>query len=129
MDLQAIDVCEILPHAEFAALAGGTPLQEIEQQGPFCAYTLDPGDGSAHSYVVHVSSPEAVSALMDYVRDYLPADWIDGLGDDAYVAESDAGPGYDLAVLVEGRYGITINGPDPDVMQAAAQLLLERITP
>jgi hypothetical protein len=66
---------------------------------------------------------------MDYVRDYEPADWIEGFGDTAYIQDSESGDGFVLMIMVEGQYGIEVGGPEKDVLQATARVILQRVQP
>jgi len=127
MDVATINLCQLLPRAELAALAGGTPYEGAEPGGPACIYTIDPGDGTAELYSFSVSSPDLVAPLVDYVRENEDAEWLTGIGDMAYLQASDLGEGYDLVVLVEGAYGLSLGGPQPEVLQAAARLIVERL--
>jgi hypothetical protein len=127
LDIGAVNLCSVLPRAELAALAGGTPYEGAEGGGPSCIYTIDPGDGTAELYSASVSSPDLVQPLIDYVRQYEQADWPEGIGDVAYMQPSAMGDGFDMVVLVEGAYGLSIGGPRPEVLEAAARLIVERL--
>lgn len=97
MDVSGIELCQILTKEEFAELAGGTFIQAAEHTGPTCSYLIDPpGDEPIHTYVVHIQSVDITQPLMDYVRDYEVADWISGLGDEAYVKPAVSGGGFVL---------------------------------
>ena len=127
MDISTVDLCAVLPRAELASLAGGTPYDGNDPGGQACIYTIDPGDGTAELYALSITTPDATSPLIDYVRQYEQAEWPEGIGDVAYLQSSDLDDGFDLVVLVEGRYGLSISGPRPEVLQAAARLILERV--
>jgi hypothetical protein len=127
IDTEAINLCQILPRAELAGLAGGTPYEGAETSGPACIYTIDPGDGTAELYSMSVSAPDLIQPMVDYVRQYEQAEWLEGIGDAAYLQPADFGEGYDVIVLVEGEYGLSLGGPRPEVLQAAARLILERL--
>jgi len=127
IDAAAVNLCQILPRAELAGLAGGTPYEAVEPGGPSCIYTIDPGDGTAELYSMSVSAPDLIQPIVDYVRQYEEAEWLEGLGDAAYLQPSDFGEGYDLVVLVEGEFGLSLGGPRSEVLQAAAQLIVERL--
>ena len=127
MDVSTVNLCKLLPRAELAALAGGTPYEGAEADGPACIYTIDPGDGTAELYTASVSSPDLVQPMVDYVRQYEQAEWLEGLGDVAYLQPAALGEGYSLTVLVEGEYGVSISGPRSEVLQAAASLIVERL--
>lgn len=127
MDVSTVNLCQMLPRAELAALAGGTPYEGAESGGPSCIYTIDPGDGTAELYSMSVSPPDLIQPMVDYVRQYEQAEWLEGLGDVAYLQPSAFGEGYSLTVLVEGEYGVSISGPRSEVLQAAASLIVERL--
>jgi hypothetical protein len=127
IDTDAVNLCQILPRAELADLAGGTPYEGAETSGPACIYTIDPGDGTAELYSMSVSAPDLIQPMVDYVRQYEQAEWLEGIGDAAYLQPSDFGEGYDMVVLVEGGYGLSLGGPRPEVLQAAARLIVERL--
>jgi len=126
-DVAAVNLCQLLPRAELAVLAGGTPYEAVEPGGPSCIYTIDPGDGTAELYSMSVSPPDLIQPLVDYVRQYEEAEWLEGIGDAAYLQPADFGEGYDLVVLVEGEFGLSLGGPRSEVLQAAAQLIVERL--
>ena len=127
MDLSTIDMCTLLTRAELAALAGGTPYEGAEEGGSICIYTIDPGDGTAELYSIGVFEPDLIQATVDYVRDYEQAEWLEGIGSAAYVQASGFGDGYDMSVVVEGAYGLSLSGPRPEVLQDVARLLIERL--
>ena len=129
LDVESINLCEILPPAEFANLAGGTAYTEITSPGPSCSYVIDPGDGTAASYHTFLHPVQTVRALMDYVRDYESADWLEGLGDSAYIQDAESGGGFVLIILVEGQYGLEVGGPEKSVLQDTARVILERVGP
>lgn len=126
-DVGAVDLCSVLPSSELASLFGGTPYEADEPPGQSCLYTIDPGDGTAELYQLSISTPDLVQPLIDYVRQYEQADWPEGIGDAAYVQASSLGDGFDMVVLVEGAYGLSLGGPRPEVLEAAAQLIIERL--
>jgi hypothetical protein len=128
-EIDSVNLCDLLPPAEFAELAGGTPLSELTDFGPACHYVIDPGDGTAASYNTFLYPTETIKPVMDYVRDYEAADWIDGYGDSAYIQDSASGNGYVLMILVEGRYGLEVGGPDKDVLRATAEVIMGRVQP
>jgi hypothetical protein len=82
-DVAAVHLCQILPRAELAGLAGGTPYEGAESSGPSCIYTIDPGDGTA-SHSMSVSTPDLVQPLVEYVRQYEEA-VVGGIGGAAYL--------------------------------------------
>lgn len=127
MDVSTIHLCQLLPRAELAGLAGGTPYEGADSGGPVCIYTIDPGDGTAELYSFSVSSPDLVAPLIDYVRGNEDAEWFTDLGNVAYLQASDLGEGYDLVILVEGEYGVSLGGPHPEVLEAAGRLIVERL--
>jgi hypothetical protein len=127
IDAAAVNLCQILPRAELAGLAGGTPYEAVEPGGPSCIYTIDPGDGTAELYSMNVSPPDQIQPMVDYVRQYEQAEWLEGIGDAAYLQMSDFGEGYDLVVLVEGEFGLSLGGPRSEVLVDAARLILERL--
>lgn len=127
MDVSTVNLCQLLPRAELAELGGGTPYEGAETSGPACIYTIDPGDGTAELYSASVSSPDLVQPMVDYVRQYEQAEWLEGLGDAAYLQPSDFGEGYSLTVLVEGEYGVSISGPRSEVLEKAARVILDRL--
>lgn len=127
LDTASIDMCQVLPRAELAALAGGTPYEGIEEGGSICLYTIDPGDGTAELYSIGVFEPDLIQATVDYVRDYEQAEWLEGIGSVAYVQASGFGDGYDMSVLVEGAFGLSLSGPRPEVLEDIARLLVERL--
>jgi hypothetical protein len=127
IDTATVDLCQILPRAELASLAGGTPYEGAEPDGPSCIYTIDPGDGTAELYSMNVSPPDQIQPMVDYVRQYEQAEWLEGIGDAAYLQASDFGQGYDLVVLVEGEFGLSLGGPRSEVLEAAARLIVERL--
>ena len=127
MDVSTINLCQLLPRAELATLAGGTPYEGAEPGGPACIYTIDPGDGTAELYSMSVTTPDLVAPLIDYVRQHEEAEWPEGIGDTAYLQPAAFGDGFSLAVLVEGRYGLSLSGPRPEVLQDAARLIVERL--
>jgi hypothetical protein len=129
LGVDSVNLCDVLPPAEFADLAGGTPYSELTAPGPSCSYVIDPGDGAAASYHTFLYTPETIRPLMDYVRDYESADWIEGYGDSAYIQDSVSGGGYVLIILVGGQYGLEVGGPDKDVLQATARVIMERVDP
>jgi hypothetical protein len=88
---------------------------------------IDPGDGTAASYHTFLYVPETIRPVMDYVRDYESADWIEGYGDSAYIQDAVSGGGYVLMILVEGQYGLEVGGPDKGVLQATARVIMERV--
>jgi hypothetical protein len=127
MDVSAVDMCTLLTRAELANLAGGTPYEGAEEGGSICIYTIDPGDGTAELYSIGVFAPDLIQATVDYVRDYEQAEWLEGIGDSAFVQPSDFGEGFDMSVVVEGAYGLSLSGPRPEVLQEAARLIIERL--
>ena len=127
MDVSTVNLCQLLPRAELAALAGGTPYEGAETGGPGCIYTIDPGDGTAELYSASVSSPDLIQPMVDYVRQYEEAEWLEGLGDVAYLQPASFGEGYSLTVLVEGEYGVSISGPRSEVLEQAARVILDRL--
>jgi hypothetical protein len=127
MDVSTIDLCAVFTRAELAELAGGKPYEADEPAGQVCIYTIDPGDGTAELYSIGVFAPDLIQATVDYVRDYEQAEWLEGIGDTAFLQAAEFGEGYDLNAVVEGAYGLTISGPDPDVLRAAARLIVERL--
>lgn len=127
IDTAAVNLCQILPRAELAGLAGGTPYEAVEPGGPSCIYTIDPGDGTAELYSMSVSAPDLIQPLVDYVRQYEEAEWLEGLGDAAYLQPAAFGEGFDLVVLVEGAFGLSLGGPRSEVLVAAARLIVERL--
>jgi hypothetical protein len=127
IDAAAVNLCQILPRAELAGLAGGTPYEAVEPDGPSCIYTIDPGDGTAELYSMSVSPPDLIQPLLDYVRQYEEAEWLEGIGDAAYLQPADFGEGYDLVVLVEGEFGLSLGGPRSEVLMDAARLIVERL--
>jgi hypothetical protein len=127
LDTASIDVCQILPRAELAALAGGTPYEGAEEGGSICIYTIDPGDGTAELYSIGVFEPDLIQASVDYVREYEQAEWLEGIGSDAYIQASSLGEGFDMSVVVAGEYGLSLSGPRPEVLQDVARLLIERL--
>jgi hypothetical protein len=120
-------MCQVLPRAELAALAGGTPYEGAEEGGSICIYTIDPGDGTAELYSIGVFEPDLVQSTVDYVRDYEQAEWLEGIGSVAYLQESSLGEGYDMSVVVEGAYGLSLSGARSEVLQDVARLLVERL--
>jgi hypothetical protein len=128
IDTAAVNLCQLLPRAELAALGGGTPYEGPETAGPACIYTIDPGDGTAELYSASVSSPDLIQPMVEYVRQYEQAEWLEGLGDAAYLQPADFGEGYSLTVLVEGEYGVSISGPRSEVLKDAARVILERLS-
>jgi len=127
LDVASIDMCQVLPRAELAALAGGTPYEGAETGGPSCIYAIDPGDGTAELYSISVVEADAIQPMVDYVRDYEQAEWLEGIGSAAFLQESGFGEGYEMSVLVEGEHGLSLSGSRPEVLQAAARLLVERL--
>jgi hypothetical protein len=127
MDVSTINLCQLLPRAELAALAGGTPYEGAEPGGPACIYTIDPGDGTAELYSMSVTTPDLVAPMIDYVRQYEEAEWLEGIGDAAYLQPSDLGEGHGMVVLVEGKYGLSLSGPQAELLQVAARLIVERL--
>jgi hypothetical protein len=127
VDPLVVDLCALLPRAELAALASGTPYDGNDPAGQACIYTIDPGDGTAELYSMSVSPPELIQPMVDYVRQYEQAEWLEGIGDTAYLQPADFGEGFDIVVLVEGEYGLSLGGPRPEVLQAAARLIVERM--
>jgi Protein of unknown function (DUF3558) len=129
LDVDTINLCDVLPPAEFASLAGGTPYSELTSPGPSCSYVIDPGDGTAASYHTFLYKAETMRPVMDYVRGYESADWIEGYGDSAYIQDAASGDGYVLMILVAGQYGFEVGGPDKGVLQATARVIMERVGP
>lgn len=127
IDIEAVNLCLLLPRAELASLAGGTAYEADDPLGPSCIYAIDPGDGSAALYTLNVSSPDLLLPMIDYVRQYEQAEWLEGIGDVAYLQPSALGDGFDMVVLVEGAYGLSLGGDDPQVLKAAALLIIERL--
>ena len=128
LDPLAVDLCGLLPRAELAALAGGTPYDGNDPAGQACIYTIDPGDGTAELYALSITTTDVTQPMVDYVRQYEQAEWLEGLGDEAFLQPSDFGEGtYDLTVLVEGAYGLGLTGPRPEVLQEAARLIIEHV--
>lgn len=127
MDVSTVNLCQLLPRTELAALAGGTAYEGAEASGPSCIYTIDPGDGTAELYSMSVSPPDLIQPMVDYVRQYEEAEWLEGFGDAAYVQASAFGDGYDMVVLFEGAYGLSLGGPRPEVLEAAARWIVERL--
>lgn len=127
LDVASIDMCQVLPRAELAALAGGTPYEGAETGGPACIYTIDPGDGTAELFSIGVVEADVIRPMVDFVRDYEQAEWFDGIGSAAFLQESGFGEGYEMSVLVEGEYGLTLSGSRPEVLEAAARVLVERL--
>ncbi len=127
IDTAALNLCQLLTRAELAGLAGGTPYEGAETAGPACIYTIDPGDGTAELYSASVSSPDLIQPMVEYVRQYEQAEWLEGLGDAAYLQPADFGEGFALTVLVEGEYGVSISGPRSEVLKEAARVILERL--
>jgi len=127
LDVGAIDLCAVLPSSELASLAGGTPYEADEPPGQSCLYTIDPGDGTAELYTLNVSTPDLLQPMIDYVRQYEQAEWQEGIGDVAYIQLSAMEDGYDMIVLVEGAYGLSLGGPRSEVLVAAARLIVERL--
>ena len=127
IDTAAVNLCQILPRAELAGLAGGTPYEAVEPGGPSCIYTIDPGDGTADLYAMSVSPPDQIQPIVDYVRQYEEAEWLEGIGDAAYLQPADFGGGFDLVVLVEGEFGLSLGGPRSEVLVDAARLILDRL--
>jgi len=128
MDIGAVDLCSLLPRTELASLAGGTPYEGEAPPGQSCLYTIDPGDGTAELYQLSISTPDLVQPLIDYVRQNEQAEWPEGIGDAAYIQPSAFGEGFDMVVLVEGAYGLSLGGPRSEVLEAAARLIVERLT-
>lgn len=126
-DVGAVDLCSVLPRSELAGLAGGTPYEAEALPGQSCIYTIDPGDGTAELYTLNISTPDLVSPLIDYVRQSEQAEWPEGIGDVAYIQPSALGDGFDMVVLVEGAYGLSLGGPRTEVLEAAARLIIERL--
>ena len=126
-DVAAVDLCAVLPRAELAGLAGGTPYEGAETSGTSCIYTIDPGDGTAELYSMSVSPPDLIQPMVEYVRQYEEAEWLEGIGGAAYLQPADFGEGFDLVVLVEGAFGLSLGGPRAEVLQAAARLIVERL--
>jgi hypothetical protein len=127
-DVGGVDLCSVLPSPELASLAGGTPYEADEPPGQSCLYTIDPGDGTAELYTLNISTPDSVQPLVDYVRQNEQAEWPEGIGDAAYIQASSMGDGYNMVVLVEGTYGLSLGGPRPDVLEAAARLIVDRLS-
>ena len=103
------------------------PTKAPRRAGPACIYTIDPGDGTAELYSASVSSPDLIQPIVDYVRQYEEAEWLEGLGDAAYLQPADFGEGFGLTVLVVGKYGVSISGPRSEVLKEAARVILERL--
>lgn len=127
MDVSTVNMCTLLTRAELADLAGGTPYEGAETSGQACIYTIDPGDGTAELYSIGVFAPNLIQVTIDYIRDYEQAEWIEGIGDVASLQPDEFDDGYNLNVLVEGTYGLTLSGPRPEVLQDAARVIVERL--
>ena len=125
--MAAVNLCALLPRAELAGLAGGTPYEGAEANGPSCIFTIDPGDGTAELYSMSVSAPDVIQPMVDYVRQYEEAEWLEGIGDAAYLQPADFGEGFDLVVLVKGEFGLSLGGPLSEVLLDAARFIVERL--
>lgn len=127
IDVAAVNLCQILSRAELAGMAGGTPYEGAEASGPSCIYTIDPGDGTAELYSMSVSPPDVIQPMIDYVRQYEEAEWLEGIGDAAYLQPAAFGEGFDMVVLVEGEFGLSLGGPRSEVLVDAARWIIDRL--
>jgi hypothetical protein len=127
-DFSSINICQLIPAEEVAALAGVTvdrePNQSSDSTFSHCWYNLEAADGGYEYYIVYLESielGEAALALGDL------GDPVPGLGDEAYLQWVEGEAQFRLLVLVRGDYAIDIAGSRSEIMQQIARLLIERL--
>lgn len=128
LDVAALDVCGLVTPEEVAALAGGAPQADPNQQSEadysMCWYEVDKADGAYTYYIVYVEKPELGEMALSLGE---AGDPVPDLGDEAYLRFEESEDQFRLIVLRRGEFAVDMAGTDPDVMIEIARLLIERL--
>lgn len=128
-DFSTIDICQLLPVADVAAMVGGTP--DGEPNGSAngdvidCWYSVVSDQGQLPDlYIVYVEPVVLAEYSFDDAAESVP-----GIGDRASIVYSDTEQQYELTAIRDGDLGIDVIGATREGTLAIAEALMERIPP